>query len=124
MKYKIGIILICILYFFFVVMIALSLLNPNPNEGDLTPLIPGGTTSDLSIQFLVIIPLGAIIGSLLGYIFAPLFLLVHKKTVGRSLSYGIIMLAPYKNIKKIKKKNCNLFDFSFHAEITEAFHVV
>ncbi len=89
MKYKIGIILICILYFFFVVMIALSLLNPNPNEGDLTPLIPGGTTSDLSIQFLVIVPLGAIVGSFLGYVLAPLFLIVHKKTIGRKLSFGI-----------------------------------
>jgi hypothetical protein len=70
-------------------MIILVLLNPTPNENDLTPFIPGTLTSDLFVQFLVLIPLGAIIGSLLGYLFAPLFLMVHKKTVGRTLTYGI-----------------------------------
>ena len=89
MKYKKEIFFICILYGFFTFIIGLNLLYPNPDEGDITPLLPGTTTSDLSLQFLVLVPLGAIIGSLLGYLFAPLFLLVHKKTVGRSLRYGI-----------------------------------
>jgi len=89
MKYKKPLIFIFITYAFFASIIVLTIFNPSPNEKDMTPFIPGTLTIEFFIQFLVIIPLGAIIGSFLGCLFAPIFLMVHKKTVGRKFSYSI-----------------------------------
>jgi len=89
MKYKKPFIIIGILYGILIPFTLYSILNPDPNEGDITLLIPGGTSSDISLLFLVIIPLGAIIGSFLGNFLAPLFLLVHKKVLGRRFNYSI-----------------------------------
>ena len=89
MKYKKALIFISIIYGFFILMIALNFLFPSTHEGDITPLIPGTATIDLTILFLILIPLGAVIGSLLGCLISPLFLVAHKKIVGRSLSYSI-----------------------------------
>ena len=68
--------------------IALSLSIPRLN---LTYFIP---IRDLGIEvgliFIVIIPFSSIIGMLIGgYLFAPIFLYIHKKIFGSKVEYGI-----------------------------------
>jgi len=47
------------------------------------------STSGPVALIILIYPLSAIIGVLLGYVLVPLFLIVYKKLIGRKLLYGI-----------------------------------
>lgn len=101
MKYKKPLIIIAILYAILIPFVLSSIITTSSSESDMTALLPGGVNLDLALMFMVIIPLGAIIGSVLGYFLAPLFLLVHKKTLGRSLSYSIQERTPAEKFKHL-----------------------
>ena len=114
MIYKKPLIIIVILYGILIPLTLSAIINPSPNETDITPLLPGNSNLDLTILFLLIIPLSAILGSLLGYFLAPLFLHIHKKTVGRSFSYGIQERSSPKEFKRFFYTTAGLERFIQH----------
>ena len=68
----------------------------------ITPLIPFGHQGiQFAIIFFVLWPLLSILGAILfGYLLTPLFLIVHKKVIGRDAVYGIQEKAESKEFKK------------------------
>ena len=69
---------------------------------ELSPLVPSNNAGvELGLTFFVIWPLVAIIGGVVaGYILTPLFLFVHKKFMGKKLTYSIQERPPTLKFKK------------------------
>lgn len=57
----------------------------------LTPLLPDvNKGGQLGIMFFIVYPLVSIAGAVVGgYVLAPLYLIIHKKIIGRKMTYGI-----------------------------------
>ncbi|MFX1375775.1 MAG: hypothetical protein ACFFA0_08190 [Promethearchaeota archaeon] len=91
-KYKIS--LIAFLYISIVITILIFLIYEvgyNSKGGKITPLIPiENYAIEKLIITLILYPLAAIIGAILGgYLFSPLFLIFYKKIFGRKMIFGI-----------------------------------
>ncbi len=70
--------------------IILVILEPMRANQDLAFFLPGKGLTETSLMFIVFWPLGAIIGGVLfGYLLGPLYLFIHKKTIGTNMTYGI-----------------------------------
>lgn len=88
------------LIYLVIIVILFLLLELVAPEQDMSPIIFGNGFIEKFLLFLVFWAIGAIIGGVLfGYILSPLFLLVHKKTIGRNMIYGI-----QENLKSEKLK--------------------
>ena len=90
-KYKSAIILF-VIYLVYMLLWLLIALNPleHPGGQDLSPLIPlENAFIESLIMFFVIWLIMPLIGIALSYILTPVFLMIHKKLVGRNLEYGI-----------------------------------
>ncbi len=92
-------ILYFIVYCIFILILSVVLSISIPHQ-DLTKFIP---IRDIGIEvgliFILILPFSSIIGLLIGgYLFAPLFLFIHKKVFGKKVEYGIYE----KDFKKFK----------------------
>jgi len=84
-----------------VIIILFLFLDPIRGDQDFSQFIPGKGFVETIFLFIIIWPIGAIIGVFLfGYILSPLFLFVHKKTVGLTMDYGI-----QENLKSQKFKS-------------------
>ncbi len=78
-------VLIPIVFLFIFVLTQFS--SPNSMQNSLFSFLPGTMTPILvSYIFIIISP---IVGLFIGYFFTPLFLFIHKKTIGRKLEYFI-----------------------------------
>ncbi|MFX0062324.1 MAG: hypothetical protein ACFFC7_09075 [Candidatus Hermodarchaeota archaeon] len=59
-------------------------------EQDISPFIFGTGGLEMTLLFLVMWPLSAIIGGvIISYFLAPVFLFIHKKGIGRKMNYSI-----------------------------------
>ena len=75
-------------FFIIIISIVLSISIPRTNLTNLIPIRDIGI--EVGLIFILIIPLSSTIGLLIGgYLFAPLFLYVHKKIYGKRVEYGI-----------------------------------
>ncbi len=72
-----------------VVLTVMSFQGPLMESSGISTILPGDTASAQYFYTFTFMWIGPIIGSLFGYLLAPLFLIVHKKTIGRKMSYGI-----------------------------------
>ena len=92
-------ILFFIFYCTFIVGLSIALSLSIPNQ-DLTNFIPIRDMGiEIALIFIIIIPISSIIGMLIGgYLFAPLFLSIHKKFFGSKVEYGIYK-KEYKDFK-------------------------
>ena len=79
-----------IIYCFFILILSITLSLSMPRQ-DLTYLIPiRDIGTEIGLIFIIIIPFSSIIGMLIGgYLFAPLFLYIHKIFFGSKVEYGI-----------------------------------
>ncbi len=85
------------------IIIIFLFLEPIRGDQDISQFIPGKGFIETILLLLFIWPIGAIIGGFLfGYILSPLFLFIHKKTIGFSMDYGI-----QENLKSQKFKSMN-----------------
>lgn len=83
--------------FILILSIALSISIPHQNLTNFLPIRDIGI--EVSLIFILIVPFSSIIGLLIGgYIFAPLFLYIHRKIFGKRVEYGIYE----KNFKEFK----------------------
>ena len=74
--------------FILILSIVLSISIPRQNLTNFIPIRDLGV--EVGLIFILILPLSSVIGLLIvGYIFAPLFLYVHKKIYGKRVEYGI-----------------------------------
>jgi MFS family permease len=82
-RYRLPIFLTVIIWFFNAILPALA------SDDPFTTLIPANSMGlQIAILFWSYV-VGAIIGVLLGFVLTPLFLIVHKKIIGRKMIYGI-----------------------------------
>ncbi len=83
------------------IIVIFLFLEPIRGDQDFSQLIPGKGFIETTLLFIFIWPIGAIIGGVLfGYILSPLFLFIHKKTIGFTMDYGI-----QENLKSQKFKS-------------------
>ncbi len=93
------------------IFLPIGLLVGMRNEEGILNLIPG--SMGLHAALLIwMIPLFAILGALMGYLTAPLFLFLHKTFIGRKQRYGIDV-RPKDEEKQIKKKHKKKFEYTF-----------
>jgi len=91
-KYKLP---LCIFLYTLIILVLFILTNYQTMyfnmEGEITPLIPiKSYVIEQIIIYLVLYPLAAIIGGILGgYLLSPLFLFLYKKIFGKKMIYGI-----------------------------------
>ncbi|MFX1535289.1 MAG: hypothetical protein ACFFDI_13780 [Promethearchaeota archaeon] len=72
---------------FVILLFVLSVSFPIDSVGlDIPPEV---LAMDLFLLFCAMLPLSALIGGLLGFILAPMYLFIHQKTIGRKVVYGI-----------------------------------
>ena len=72
------------------IIVIFLILEPIRGNQDFSQFIPGKGFIESFLLFIVFWPIGAIIGGVLfGYILSPLFLFIHKKTIGFTMYYGI-----------------------------------
>lgn len=72
------------------IVVMFLLISPTIANQNISLLLPGEGVIEVTIMMLVFYPLSAIIGGVLfGYVLGPLFLVIHKKTIGLNMSYGI-----------------------------------
>jgi len=81
-KYRVQIFIIIFIIFMNILISAAA------DDDPFTTLLPGNMGLQMAILFWSY-TVGAIVGVLLGFILTPLFLIVHKKIIGRKLIYGI-----------------------------------
>lgn len=82
-KYRVQIIIIIFTIFMNILISAAA------DDDPFTALLPG---KSMGLQMAILFwsyMVGALIGILLGFLLTPLFLIVHKKIIGRNLIYGI-----------------------------------
>ena len=99
-------ILYFVIYCLFIVFlsVALSISIPGQNLSYFVPMRDIGI--EVGLIFILIIPCSSIIGLFIGgYLFAPLFLYVHKKIFGKKVEYGI----HEKEFKRFKFLNDGIF---------------
>ncbi len=79
-----------VLIFIIIIVIFMNVIISAAVSGDpFTALIPVGHMGlQMAILFWSYI-IGALIGVLSGFLLTPLFLIVHKKIIGRKMIYGI-----------------------------------
>jgi len=83
------------------IIIIFLFLEPIRGDQDFSQFIPGKGFIETILLLVFIWPIGAIIGGFLfGYILSPLFLFIHKKTIGLTMDYGI-----QENLKSQKFKS-------------------
>lgn len=91
-KYKIP---LCVFLYTLIILVFFILANYESiylsKDGEVTPLIPiRNYAIEQIIIYLVLYPLAAIVGGILGgYLLSPLFLFVYKKILGKKMIYGI-----------------------------------
>lgn len=79
---------ICYCIFILILSIVLSISIPHLNLTYFIPIRDIGI--EVGLIFILILPFSSILGLLIGgYLFAPLFLYVHKKFFGKKVEYGI-----------------------------------
>jgi len=79
---------ICYCIFILILSIVLSISIPHLNLTYFIPIRDIGI--EVGLIFILILPFSSILGLLIGgYLFAPLFLYVHKKIFGKKVEYGI-----------------------------------
>lgn len=105
MKYGRALILI-IIYF---VMGSVPLFAIPSDSFPFTTLLPGSNAGIQVTTLFFLYPLIILgFGVLFGYLIAPLYLVLHKTTIGRHMTYGIGRRSPPEN-KKIRKLGQGLF---------------
>jgi len=78
----------CYCIFILILSIVLSISIPHLNLTYFIPIRDVGI--EVGLIFILILPFSSILGLLIGgYLFAPLFLYVHKKIFGKKVEYGI-----------------------------------
>ena len=88
-RYLISIVVFLVVAIFSAILfIAFNEYMPSVKAQDLAYFIPFTGASELIILFIVIFPLMALIGSILGTFLAPVLTLLHKKILGRNMDYG------------------------------------
>lgn len=75
-----------------------------------TPLLPGNTAGIQVTALFFLYPIVILsFGIIFGYLIAPLYLVLHKTTLGRSMTYGIIGQRPPPDPHQIQKLGRGLF---------------
>ncbi len=89
-RYKKALIIFAIYAILFVMVGISAIFEPMGGE-QLSPIIPGDNWgTELFFLFGLFIPLAAILGTVvIGHVFVPVFLFVHKKFIGAKTDYGI-----------------------------------
>jgi len=107
-KYSKPLVLIVI----FVVAIPMALFFGMREEEGFLNFFPIDSMGVQAAFLMIMIAVSAIIGVLMGYVLAPVYLFIHKTFIGRGQKYGID-IRPKHEEKKIKKKHKKKFEYTF-----------
>ncbi len=89
-RYKVPIILFIIISILnAVIFIYRDIIIPTVISQDISPLVPFSGATEILLIFIVIWPIMASLGGVIGTFLSPVFIWLHKKTLGRNMIYGI-----------------------------------
>lgn len=102
LRYKVPIILFAFIVTFNIILFAIyDSIEPRSRLQDISIVIPFIGNIEILFIFIVMFPIMALIGGLMGFIFAPAFLWLHKTVFGRNVTYGIEDVHKSKKYKRI-----------------------